>query len=156
MPRRKVVSRSDILPDARYHDKQLTRFINVIMEKGKKSLAESLCYKAFDIIKDKTGNDPLVIFKQGIDNVRPVVEVKSRRVGGAAYQVPVDIRYTRRIALAHRWVVRFARLRSGKSMEEKLASEIMDAANRTGGAMRKKEDTHRMAEANKAFAHYRW
>ena len=156
MPRRKVVSRLDVLIDAKYNDKHLSRFINVLMLKGKKNLAEMICYNAFDIIKDKTGNDPLTVFRQAVDNVRPVVEVKSRRVGGAAYQVPVDIRHSRRVALAHRWIVQYARQRSGKSMEEKLASEILDAANRTGGAMRKKEDTHRMAEANKAFAHYRW
>ena len=156
MSRRKLAGRPSVLPDPKYNDKQVNRFINVIMMKGKKNIAEGICYKAFDIIKTKTGNDPLAVFKKAVENVRPSVEVKSRRVGGAAYQVPVDIRPVRRVALAHRWIILHARLRSGKSMQEKLASEILDASNKAGGAVRKREDTHRMAEANKAFAHYRW
>jgi small subunit ribosomal protein S7 len=126
------------------------------MRKGKKSTAEKICYRALETIKAKTENDPLKVFKQAVDNVKPLVEVKSRRVGGASYQVPVDIRPGRRIALALRWIVQYADARAGKSMEEKLAGELLDASNKTGGAIKKKEDTHRMAEANKAFAHYRW
>jgi small subunit ribosomal protein S7 len=156
MSRRSVASRFETALDPRFNDRQVARFINVLMRKGKKSLAEDIFYGAMDIISKKTGNEPLKVFKQAIDNVRPVVEVKSRRVGGASYQVPVDVRSMRRVSLAHRWLILYARGRSGKSMKEKLAAEILDASNRTGGAVRKKEDTHRMAEANKAFAHYRW
>ena len=156
MSRRKVTGRSEITVDAKFSDKNVARFVNTLMLKGKKSLAEDIFYGALDIINQKTGNDALKVFKQAVDNVRPVVEVKSRRVGGASYQVPVDVRHPRRISLAHRWIVQYARARGGKGMKEKLAAEVMDASNRTGGAMRKKEDTHRMAEANKAFAHYRW
>ncbi len=156
MSRRNPAERSEIHPDAKFNDKQLAKFINAVMRKGKKSLAEDICYEAFESIKSKTGNDPLKVFKQAVENVRPVVEVKSRRVGGASYQVPVDVRHARRISLAHRWIIQYARMRIGKSMEEKLAAEILDASNKTGGAVRKKEDTHRMADANKAFAHYRW
>lgn len=145
-----------IRPDLKYHDLLVARMINVIMKMGKKSIAESIFYGAMDIVKEKTSADPVKIFRAAIDNVKPVVEVKSRRVGGASYQVPIDIRPGRRNALAIRWLIQFARERSGRNMEEKLASEILDAANSTGGAIRKKEDTHRMAEANKAFAHYRW
>ena len=156
MPRRKVVLQREVQPDPRFGDKLLTKFINVLMRKGKKSIAEGICYRALEIIKTKTGNEPQKVFKQAIDNVKPIVEVKSRRVGGASYQVPVDIRPGRRTALALRWVTSYAKARAGKSMEEKLAAELMDAANNTGAAIKKKEDTHRMAEANKAFAHYRW
>lgn len=156
MSRRSVASRFDIALDPKYNDRHVARFINVLMHKGKKGLAEDIFYGALDIVSEKTGNDPLKVFKQAVDNVRPSVEVKSRRVGGASYQVPVDVRNMRRISLAHRWIVGYARARAGKSMKEKLAGELMDASNRTGGAVRKKEDTHRMAEANKAFAHYRW
>jgi small subunit ribosomal protein S7 len=126
------------------------------MLQGKKSIAESICYGAFDIIREKTGRDPLEVFEEAMKNVMPVLEVKARRVGGANYQVPVEVRPARRQTLAIRWITNFARQRQGKSMREKLAAEIMDAANGTGGAVKKKEDTHRMAEANKAFAHYRW
>ena len=156
MPRRKMVVYRDVQPDARYSDKLVSRFINTLMRKGMKNIAERICYRAFDIIKTRTGNDPLKVFKQAMDNVKPLVEVKSRRVGGASYQVPVDIRTNRRTALALRWITLYAKARAGKSMEEKLASELLDAANKTGAAIKKKEDTHRMAEANKAFAHYRW
>ncbi|MBI3610897.1 MAG: 30S ribosomal protein S7 [Nitrospirae bacterium] len=156
MPRRAVISQRVIAPDARYNDKLVSKLINTVMRKGKKSIAEKICYQSFDIVKTKTGNDPLKIFKTAVDNVRPMLEVKSRRVGGASYQVPVDIRPNRRMALALRWLTQYAQQRSGKSMGEKLAAEILDASNNTGGAIKKKEDTHRMAEANKAFAHYRW
>jgi small subunit ribosomal protein S7 len=156
MPRRAVNVQRVIAPDARYNDSLVSKLINTVMRKGKKSIAEKICYQSFDIVKTKTGNDPLKIFKTAIDNVRPLLEVKSRRVGGASYQVPVDIRPNRRMALALRWLTQFAQARSGKTMGEKLAAEILDASNNTGGAIKKKEDTHRMAEANKAFAHYRW
>jgi small subunit ribosomal protein S7 len=126
------------------------------MRKGKKSVAESICYKALGIIQEKTGSEPLKLFRTAVENIKPLVEVKSRRVGGASYQVPVDVRPERRISLALRWLIQYADQRAGKSMEEKLAGELMDAANNTGGAIKKKEDTHRMAEANKAFAHFRW
>jgi len=145
-----------VRPDARYHDKTVTKFINVLMSKGKKSTAERVCYGAFDLVQERTGGDPLKVFRAAIDNVKPVVEVKSRRVGGASYQVPVEIRPVRRMALAFRWIAEYARARGGKSMPEKLAGELLDAANNTGASVKKREDVHRMAEANKAFAHYRW
>ncbi len=132
------------------------KFINILMSRGKKSNAERVCYGAFDLIQQKTGNDPLKIFKAAIDNVKPVVEVKSRRVGGASYQVPIEIRPSRRLSLALRWISEYARARGGKSMPERLAGELLDAANNTGASVKKREDMHRMAEANKAFAHYRW
>ncbi len=156
MSRRGTVQRRRQLPDALYNDRLVTKFINVIMSDGKKSTAERICYGAFEIIKEKTGNDPLKVFKSAMDNIRPTLEVKSRRVGGASYQVPIDVRPDRRVSLAFRWITRYASERSGKSMQEKLAAELMDASNRTGGAFKKKEDTHHMADANKAFAHYRW
>jgi small subunit ribosomal protein S7 len=156
MPRRAAISQRVVNPDPRYNDKLVSKLINVIMRKGKKSTAEKICYQAMDSIKTKTGNDPLKVFKTAMDNVKPMLEVKSRRVGGASYQVPVEIRPNRRLALALRWLTQYAQQRSGKSMQEKLAAEILDASNNTGGAIKKKEDTHRMAEANKAFAHYRW
>ena len=156
MPRKKVVDKREILPDAKYNSKLVSKFINVIMKDGEKSVAEKTCYGAFDIIQSRTGSDPIKVFKTALENVKPVVEVKSRRVGGATYQVPVDIRTPRRIALAFRWIIGFCKKRSEKSMKEKLAAELMDAANNTGASVKKKEDTHRMAEANKAFAHYRW
>jgi len=156
MPRRREVPKRDILPDPKYNNKLVGKFMNCMMLEGKKSTAERIIYGAFDIIKDKTGNDPLKIFKTAIDNVKPSVEVKSRRVGGASYQVPVDIRPNRRMALAFRWLINYSRKRGEKTMREKLASELMEAANNAGATVKKKEDTHRMAEANKAFAHYRW
>lgn len=156
MPRRRVIERRTVDPDPVYHDRLVNRMINVVMRKGKKSTAEKICYRAFGMIQQKTGGDPLKLFRSAVDNVKPLVEVKSRRVGGASYQVPVDVPQDRRISLALRWLVQYAQQRSGKSMEEKLAAELMDAANNTGGAVKKKEDTHRMAEANKAFAHFRW
>jgi small subunit ribosomal protein S7 len=132
------------------------KFVNVLMSRGKKSTAEQICYGAFELIQEKTNGDPMKVFRAAVDNVKPVVEVKSRRVGGASYQVPVEIRPTRRLSLALRWIAEYARTRSGKSMVDKLAAELMDAANNTGAAVKKREDVHRMAEANKAFAHYRW
>ena len=156
MPRRKVAVKREVLPDPQFGDRLISKFIGLIMRKGKRSLAVSICYDAFDLIKQKSGADPLKVFKNALENVKPMVEVKSRRVGGASYQVPVEIRPNRRTTLALRWITLYAKQRSGKSMEEKLAGELMDASNNTGGAVKKKEDTHKMAEENKAFAHYRW
>ncbi len=156
MPRRKVIQRRKAEPDARYSDRLVGKLVNLVMKQGMKSKAESICYGAFDMVQQKTGSEPLTLFRMAVDHVKPVVEVKSRRVGGASYQVPVEVRQERRISLALRWIISNAMQRPGKSMREKLAGELMDAANRTGGAIKKKEDTHRMAEANKAFAHYRW
>ncbi|MDO8283156.1 MAG: 30S ribosomal protein S7 [Thermodesulfovibrionia bacterium] len=156
MPRRKVADKREILPDPIHNSKIVSKFINSLMKEGKKSVAEKICYGALDIIKEKTGNDPLKVFKSALDNVKPAVEVKSRRVGGATYQVPTDIMPDRRQALAYRWIIGFAAKRPGKTMREKLAAELMDAANNTGSSIKKREDTHKMAEANKAFAHYRW
>ena len=156
MPRSRFLGQREVLPDVRYRDKLVGKFINTLMSSGKKSTTERICYGAFDFIQEKTGSDPLKVFKAAVDNVKPIVEVKSRRVGGASYQVPVEIRPARRVSLALRWLSQFARTRSGKSMREKLAAELLDASNNTGGAVKKREDVHRMAEANKAFAHYRW
>jgi small subunit ribosomal protein S7 len=156
MPRRKVADKREILPDPVYNSKLVSKFINVIMKDGKKTVAQKICYGAFDIIREKTGEDPLKVFRTAVENVKPVVEVKSRRVGGATYQVPVDVRPQRRVALAFRWIIGFAKKRNEKTMKEKLAGEIMDAANKTGASIKKREDTHKMAEANRAFAHYRW
>ena len=156
MPRGIQFIQREVAPDARFRDKQVSRFINVLMSKGKKSTAERVCYGAFDVIQQKTGGDPLKVFKAAVENVRPVVEVKSRRVGGASYQVPVEIRPSRRISLAMRWITESAKARGGTTMGEKLAGELMDAANNAGASVKKREDVHRMAEANKAFAHYRW
>jgi len=156
MPRRREVPKREILPDPKYSNKLVGKFMSCLMLDGKKSTAERIIYGAFDIIKDKTGSDPLKVFKTALDNVRPSVEVKSRRVGGASYQVPVDIRPNRRMALSFRWLITFSRKRGEKTMRERLAAELMEAANNTGATVKKKEDTHRMAEANKAFAHYRW
>lgn len=156
MSRRKVTINREVLPDPRYGDRLISMFICLVMEDGKKSVAESICYGAFDLIKEKTGSDPVKVFKHAVDNVKPMVEVKSRRVGGASYQVPVEIRPNRRMSLALRWIMVYSRKRSEKSMKERLAAELLDASNKTGSAVKKKEDTHKMAEANKAFAHYRW
>jgi len=156
MPRRRVAEKREILPDPKYNSKLVSKFINIMMEDGKKSTSERTCYGAFEIIKEKSGNDPLKVFKTAIENVKPVLEVKPRRVGGATYQVLVEIRQTRRIALAFRWIITYSRGRNEKTMSERLAGELMDAFNNTGTSIKKKEDTHRMAEANKAFAHYRW
>ncbi|HBH62141.1 MAG TPA: 30S ribosomal protein S7 [Nitrospiraceae bacterium] len=156
MPRRRVAAKREILPDPIYNSKIVSKFINSIMKDGKKSTAERTCYGAFDIIKTKTGNDPLSVFKTALENVKPVLEVKSRRVGGATYQVPVDIRPQRRIALAFRWILGYSQKRGEKTMREKLAGELLDAANNTGATIKKKEDTHKMADANKAFAHFKF
>ncbi|MCU1381361.1 MAG: rpsG [Acidobacteria bacterium] len=157
MPRRRVVSKREIPADPLYQSTLVTKFINTVMSHGKRSTAERIFYKSFDIIKEKTSDDPLKIFKKAIDNVKPSLEVKSRRVGGSNYQVPVEVNPNRRLSLSIRWIVGYATSRGdGKTMQEKLANELMDAANLRGGAVKKREDTHRMAEANKAFAHYRW
>ena len=156
MPRRRVAEKREILPDPKYNSKVVSKFINALMESGKKSIAERICYGAFDIIKAKTGNDPLKVFKTVVENVKPLVEVKPRRVGGATYQVPVEIRPQRRMALAFRWLRNYSRNRTEKTMKERLAAELLDAFNNTGASVKKKEETHKMAEANKAFAHYRW
>ncbi|MCK4507274.1 MAG: 30S ribosomal protein S7 [Desulfuromonadales bacterium] len=156
MPRRREVAKRVILPDPKFHDRMVAKFVNALMLGGKKSTAERIVYGAFDLIKERTGDDPVEVFKKAVENVRPVVEVKSRRVGGSTYQVPVEVRSERRNALAIRWLVNYSRGRGEKTMEERLASEFMDAAGNRGVSVKKREDTHRMAEANKAFAHYRW
>jgi small subunit ribosomal protein S7 len=156
MPRRRVAAKREILPDPIYNSKLVSKFVNSIMKDGKKSTAERTCYGAFDIIKSKTGGDPLNVFKTALENVKPVLEVKSRRVGGATYQVPVDIRPQRRIALAFRWLIGYSQKRGERTMREKLAGELLDAANNTGATIKKKEDTHKMADANKAFAHFKF
>jgi small subunit ribosomal protein S7 len=156
MPRRRVAEKREILPDPKYNSKLVSKFINVMLEDGQKAVAERICYGAFEIIKEKTGNDPLKVFKTAIENVKPVLEVKPRRVGGATYQVPIEIRPQRKAALAFRWIINYSRSRNEKTMRERLAGELLDAFNNTGTSIKKKEDTHRMAEANKAFAHYRW
>lgn len=156
MPRRRGVPKRDILPDPKHKDVLVAKFINVIMRKGKKSVAESIMYGSFDLIRKRTKSDPIKVFRKALENVRPVVEVKSRRVGGSTYQVPVEVRPERKMALAIRWLISFARKRQEKTMLERLAAELMDAANNRGSAVKKKEDVHKMAEANKAFAHYRW
>jgi small subunit ribosomal protein S7 len=156
MPRRREVPQRTVIPDAKYNSKLVAKFIASIMRDGKKSVAESIFYGAFDIIEQKVKSEPLKIFEQALDNVRPMIEVKSRRVGGSTYQVPTEIRPSRRTALAMRWVINYSRSRSERGFASKLAGELMDAANQRGGAVKKREDTHKMAEANKAFAHYRW
>lgn len=156
MPRRRVVAKREILPDPIYNSKIVSKFINSIMKDGEKAVAARICYGAFDLIKEKTGNDPLKVFKTALENVKPSLEVKSRRVGGATYQVPIDVRPQRRLALAFRWLIAFSQKRGERTMREKLAAELMDAANKTGTSIKKREDTHKMADANKAFAHYRW
>ncbi len=156
MPRKREVKRREILADPKYHDTLIAKFINGIMRRGKKSLAERIFYGSLDIIKDKIHSDPTKTFKQAMDNVKPLIEVRPRRVGGATYQVPVEVRPSRKNALAIRWIIGYAKQRSEKTMEEKLAGELIDAANNRGAAIKKREDTHKMAEANKAFAHYRW
>jgi small subunit ribosomal protein S7 len=156
MPRRREISKRKILPDPKYHDQLVAKFVNCFMRRGKKSVAEGILYRSLDIIREKTKGDPIVIFRQAIDNVKPVIEVKPRRVGGATYQVPVEVRPDRKTALAMRWIINYARQRPERKMEEALSAELIDAANRRGAAIKKREDTHKMAEANKAFAHYRW
>ncbi len=156
MPRKGPVTRRDVLPDPVYHSKLVTRLINRIMLDGKKNVAQSILYGAFNLIQERTGKEPMEVFDQAIKNIMPVLETKARRVGGSNYQVPVEVRPERRTTLGLRWLVNYARLRGEKTMEERLAAEILDAANNTGASVKKREDTHKMAEANKAFAHYRW
>ena len=156
MPRRAVVQKRDVLPDPKYGNRLVAKFTNILMHEGKKSVAEGIVYDALDLVGDRTKQDPMKIFKQAIDNVRPALEVKSRRVGGSTYQVPVEVRPERRTSLSMRWIILYARQRGDKTMAERLAAELGDAANSRGGAVKKKEDTHKMAEANRAFAHYRW
>ncbi len=156
MPRRREVPKRRVAPDPKYGDRQVAKFMNVLMKAGKKSAAERIAYGALEIISERTGDEPLRTFRRAMDNIRPRLEVKSRRVGGATYQVPLEVRPERGTALAMRWIVLYARQRSGKSMREKLAAELLDAANERGEAARRREEMHRMAEANKAYAHYRW
>ena len=156
MPRRREVPKREVLSDPLYQSQLVTKFINCVMERGKKSTAESIFYGAMKQIEEKTSDDPLKTFKKALENVKPVLEVKSRRVGGSTYQVPVEVKPNRRASLAIRWVISYAQARGEKTMRDKLAGELMDAANNRGNAVKKKEDTHKMAEANKAFAHYRW
>ena len=157
MPRRREIPKRELVPDALYQSPLVTKFINTIMSEGKRSTAERILYQSFDLIKERSGDDPLKVFKKAVDNVKPALEVKSRRVGGSNYQVPIEVNPNRRLSLSIRWLVGYARSRGdGKTMQEKLANELLDAANLRGGAVKKREDTHRMAEANRAFSHYRW
>ncbi|MCC6163435.1 MAG: 30S ribosomal protein S7 [Acidobacteria bacterium] len=157
MPRRREIAKREVTPDPLYNSALVTKFIGSVMSDGKRSTAERILYKSFEMIQEKTGEEPLKVFKKAIDNTKPSLEVKSRRVGGSNYQVPIEVGVNRRLSLAIRWLVGYARSRGdGKTMEEKLANELLDASNMRGGAVKKREDTHRMAEANKAFAHYRW
>jgi small subunit ribosomal protein S7 len=157
MPRRREIPKREPVPDPIYGSALLTKFISTVMRDGKRSLAERILYDSLDIIKERTGDDPIKVFKKAVDNVKPSLEVKSRRVGGSNYQVPIEVNPNRRLSLSIRWLVGHARSRGdGKTMQEKLANELLDASNLRGGAVKKREDTHRMAEANKAFAHYRW
>jgi small subunit ribosomal protein S7 len=156
MPRKGPVTRRDVLPDPIYNSKLVTRLINRIMIDGKRGTAQTILYNAFNLIQERTGKEPMEVFETAIKNIMPVLEVKARRVGGANYQVPVEVRADRRTTLGLRWLVNYSRLRGEKTMEERLAQEIIDASNNTGSSVKKREDTHKMAEANKAFAHYRW
>ena len=154
--RKRRATKRDVLPDALYNSKVVTKLINQIMNDGKKGIAQKIVYNAFDMIKEKTNEEPMDVFKKAMENISPALEVKSRRVGGANYQVPIEVKAERAQTLAFRWLVQYARLRNGHSMAENLANEIIDASNGTGASVKKREDTHKMAEANKAFAHYRW
>jgi len=156
MPRRREVQKRKILPDPKFQDRLVTKFINNLMRKGKRSTAEAICYGALSLIQERTSDEPLKVFKKALENIKPIIEVKSRRVGGATYQVPVEVRQDRRVALGMRWLITYSKARGEKTMREKLAGEILDASNNRGNAVKKREDTHKMAEANKAFAHYRW
>lgn len=156
MPRRGFIPKRDVIPDPVYNSKLVTRLINSIMYDGKKGVSQRIVYDAFDIVKEKTGKDPLEVFEQAMENIMPVLEVKARRVGGATYQVPMEVRPERRQTLGLRWLTTYSRARNERTMREKLANEIMDAINNQGGSIKKRDDTHKMAEANKAFAHYRW
>jgi len=156
MPRKGNITKREVLPDPLYNSTLVSKFVNCAMWDGKKSTVEGVVYHALKLIQQKTGDDPLKVFKKAVDNVKPVLEVKTRRVGGANYQVPVEVNPNRRISLSIRWLIGYSRARKEKSMEEKLAAELLDAANNRGAAIKKREDVHKMAEANKAFAHYRW
>ena len=156
MPRRREVPKRKTLPDPRYHDQMVTKFMNCLMIDGKKETAEKIVYGSLEIIQERTREDPVGVFRKALENVKPMVEVKSRRVGGSTYQVPVEVRAERRTALSMRWVIKHARSRSGRTMMEKLANELIEASHNRGGAVKRKDDVHRMAEANKAFSHYRW
>ena len=156
MPRKGAVPKRDVLADPVYNSKLVTRLINKIMLSGKKGLAEGIVYDSFEVVRSKTGKDPLEVFEAAMENIMPVLEVKARRVGGANYQVPIEVRPDRKMSLGLRWLVNYSRLRNERTMFERLAGDLMDASNSTGGAVKKREDTHKMAEANKAFAHYRW
>ena len=156
MPRRGSIAKRDVLPDPLYNSKLVTRLINNVMVDGKRGVAQKIVYGAFDIIREKSGKEPLEVFEQAMENIMPQLEVKARRVGGATYQVPIEVRPERRQTLGLRWLVGYSRKRSEKTMKERLANEIMDAVNNTGASVKKREDTHKMAESNKAFAHYRW
>ena len=156
MPRRRVVAKRPVLPDPVYGDKMITRFMSVVMEDGKKAVAEDIVYGALEIVAERTREEPIKVFRRAVEACQPVVEVKSRRVGGANYQVPVEVRPERRMSLAMRWIVDYARERSGKTMRDKLANELIEASHSRGNAVKKRDDVHRMAEANKAFSHYRW
>ena len=156
MPRRAEVPKREVLPDPVYNSQLVSKFVNAIMINGKKSIAERILYDALEIVGEQTGEDPMKIFKKAVDSVKPAVEVKSRRVGGSTYQVPIEVRPSRRTALAFRWLIQSALRRGERTMKQRLAGELAEAADNRGGAIKKKEDTHRMAEANKAFAHYRW
>ncbi|HSM13104.1 MAG TPA: 30S ribosomal protein S7 [Thermoanaerobaculia bacterium] len=156
MPRRREVPKREVLPDPVYNSQLVTKFVNVVMRAGKKTVAQGILYDALEIVRERSQDDPMKVFKRAIENVKPAVEVKSRRVGGSTYQVPVEVNPGRRLALSIRWIIANASARGEKSMKLKLAGELLDAAESRGGAIKKKEDTHRMAEANKAFAHYRW
>ncbi len=156
MPRRGSIAKRDVLPDPLYNSKLVTRLINNVMYDGKKGIAQKIVYEAFEIIREKTGNEPLEVFEQAMENIMPLLEVKARRVGGATYQVPIEVRPDRRQTLGLRWLTTYSRTRSERTMKERLAGEILDAINGNGGAAKKRDDTHKMAEANKAFAHFRW
>lgn len=156
MPRKGPVAKRDVLPDPIYNSKLVTKLINKLMLDGKRGTAQRILYSAFDLIKEKSGRDAMEVFEEALNNIMPVLEVRARRVGGSNYQVPVEVRAERRITLGLRWLVNYSRLRGEKTMEQRLANEILDAANNTGSAVKKREDTHKMAEANKAFAHFRW
>lgn len=156
MPRRGQIAKRDVLPDPLYKSKLVTRLINSIMYDGKKGIAQKIVYDAFDIVREKTGKEPLEVFEAAMENVMPILEVKARRVGGSTYQVPVDVRPERRTTLGLRWITTYSRTRGERTMKERLANEIMDAVNETGNAFKKREDTHKMADANKAFSHFRW
>lgn len=156
MPRKGPVAKRDVLPDPLYNSKLVSRLINKMMIDGKKGTSQTILYNAFELIKERTGKEPIEVFEQALKNIMPVLEVRARRVGGANYQVPVEVRPERRTTLGLRWLVNYARLRGEKTMEERLAGELLDAANNAGASVKKREDTHKMAEANKAFAHYRW